>query len=195
MTKALASKHEIFVKAYLADPKRNGTKAAIKAGYSKKSAHAEASRLLKNVKVAAILAENQAKIAAKLDITAERVVAELALLGFCNMQDYMRVGPSGDPVLHFGQLTRDQAAALAEVTVDAFTDGGGGNEPREVKRVKFKLADKRAALVDLGRHLGLFKDRIETSGPGGGPIQTEDVTSVRDELARRIAGTASRIRT
>jgi phage terminase small subunit len=39
-----------------------------------------------------------------------------------------------------------------------------------VRRVKFKLCDKRAALVDLGKHLGMFKDKIERSGRGGGPV-------------------------
>lgn len=44
-----------------------------------------------------------------------------------------------------------------------YVEGRGGNA-REVKRVKFKLADKRAALVDIGRHLGMFKDRLDLSG-------------------------------
>jgi len=75
----------------------------------------------------------------------------------------MRASPGGDPYLDFSALTRDQAAALQEVTVEDYVDGRGENA-REVKRVRFKLADKRAALVDLGRHLGMFKDRVEHSG-------------------------------
>jgi hypothetical protein len=83
------------------------------------------------------------------------------------MRDYMRTGPDGDPVLDFSALTRDQAAALVEVTVEDFKDGRGEGA-RELRRVKFKLADKRAALVDMGRHLGMFVDRherIDTFGP------------------------------
>jgi Tn3 transposase DDE domain len=53
------------------------------------------------------------------------VVAELAKLGFANMLDFMRPGKDGDPHLDFSALTRDQAAALAEVTVDDFVDGRG----------------------------------------------------------------------
>ena len=49
-------------------------------------------------------------------------------------------------------------------------------EAREVRRVKFKLADKRAALVDIGRHLGMFPNRTELSGPGGGPIETAQLS-------------------
>jgi hypothetical protein len=63
------------------------------------------------------------------------------------------------------KLTRDQAAALAEVTVDDFVDGRGENA-RAVKRVKFKLHDKRAALVDLGRHIGIFQDSRDSNGAG-----------------------------
>jgi hypothetical protein len=69
--------------------------------------------------------------------------------------------------------TRDQAAALVEVTVDDFRDGRG-EDARNVRRIRFKLADKRAALVDLGKHFSFFKERIEHSGPGGGPIETRE---------------------
>src|SRR5208283_5099994 len=88
---------------------------------------------------------------------------ELAKIGFANMQDYMGSTPGGDPYLDFSKLTRDQASALAEVTVDDFVDGRG-EDARAVKRVKFKLHDKRAALVDLGRHIGMFEDRESNNG-------------------------------
>ena len=54
-------------------------------------------------------------------INQERVAVELGSIGFANMKDYMRIGPSGDPVLDFSNLTREQAAALTEVTVDIST--------------------------------------------------------------------------
>jgi hypothetical protein len=49
-----------------------------------------------------------------------------------------------------------------------------------VRRVKFKLADKRAALVDMGRHLGMFADRHERSGDQGG-----STSLTREELDRQ----------
>jgi phage terminase small subunit len=75
-------------------------------------------------------------------------------------------------VLDFSGLTRDQAAALVEVTVENFLDGRG-ETAREVRRVKFKLADKRAALVDIGKHLGMFveKSNIELSSPDNTPVR------------------------
>ena len=72
----------------------------------------------------------------------------------------MRVGPSGDPVLDFSKLTREQAAALTEVTVDDYLEGRG-KEAREVLKVKFKLADKRAALMDIAKLFGWIVERRE----------------------------------
>lgn len=154
-------KQQRFVDEYLVD--LNATQAAIRAGYSAKTAAAQGSRLLSYAKIAAAVQAGRARMSEKLEVTQDRIVAELAKLGFANMADYMRTGPDGDPYLDFSALTRDQAAALTEVTVEDFKDGRG-EEVRNVRRVKFKLADKRAALVDLGKHLGLFTEKVEHSG-------------------------------
>lgn len=184
---ALTAKQRRFVDEYLID--LNATQAAIRAGYSEKTARAQGHRLLTDVDIASAVQEAQASRAERTEITQDAVLRELAKIGFANMQDYMRAGSDGDPYLDFSQLTRDQAAALAEVTVEDFKDGRG-EDARDVRRVKFKLADKRAALVDIGKHLGMFKDRVEHSGPDGGPIQTE--VSARDILAGKLAGLAAR---
>jgi phage terminase small subunit len=135
--------------------------AYITAGY--RGGDNQASRLAADEKVRARVAELVGRAAAKTEVTIERVLNELALIGFANMQDYMRAGPDGDPYLDFSAISRDQAAALAEVTVEDFKDGRG-EDAREVRRVKFKLADKRAALVDIGRHFKMFTDKVEQSG-------------------------------
>lgn len=157
----LTPKQQRFVDEYLIDP--NATKAAVRAGYSAKTAGQGGAQLLKNSKVFAAIKARQAKIGGKLEVTAERIKAELALLGFANMLDYTRVNTNGDLVGDLSALSRDQAAALSEVTIETYLDGGG-EDAQEVKRVKFKLHDKRAALVDLGKHLGMFKDE---GGKGG----------------------------
>jgi len=95
-------------------------------------------------------------------VTQERVVAELAMLGFSNMADYLKCVEGGDPYFDYAGLTRDQAAALSEVTVETYVEGKG-KDAESVKRVKFKLADKISALDKLGRHLGMFKE----GGEGG----------------------------
>jgi hypothetical protein len=82
------------------------------------------------------------------------------------VQDY--VGPDF-AMREISEFSRDQAAALQEITVETFMDGRG-EDAREVRRVKFKLADKRAALVDLGRHHKLFTDKAEFTGKDGAPL-------------------------
>jgi phage terminase small subunit len=115
-------------------------------------------------------------------ITKERVLTELAKIAFANLADMVRVGPDGDPRLDFSALTRDQMAALTEVTVEEFLDGRG-EDTRQVRRVKFKLADKKGALVDIARHLGMFVDRQEQGRPG-------DFSAVSDEeLDGRLVAT------
>lgn len=170
---ALSEKQKRFVAEYLID--LNATQAAIRAGYSAKTAQQQGSRLLLNVVVQEEVSRQQAKVAERLEITKERIVDELAKIGFANMLDYMRAGPDGDPYLNFSGLTRDQAAALSEVTVEDFKDGRG-EDARDVRRVKFKLHDKKGALVDLAKMLGFIVEKHEHTGKDGAPIQTETRT-------------------
>lgn len=191
-------KRERFAREYVID--LNATQAAIRAGYAKGSAHVTGCELLKDPKVAASIATLQAQYAAKQGITAERVLAELAKIGFANMEDYLSTTSDGDPFLDFSALTREQTAALQEVTIDDYVDGRGRNA-RDVKRIKFRLCDKRAALVDLGRHLNLFaadnKRPVELTGPNGGPVQYAHVDQLTDEQleALAIAGQPANART
>ena len=163
-------KHELFAQE-LAKGKTQD-EAYVAAGY--KPSEQNASRLNRNDKVADRVKELMQKGAERTEITIERVINELAKLGFSNMADYMRPGTDVDPILDFSKITRDQAAALTEVTVEDFVDGCG-EDARDVKRVKFKLADKRAALVDIGKHLGAFVERHEHTGKGGGPVLFQTV--------------------
>lgn len=172
---ALTPKQERFVAEYLID--LNATQAAIRAGYSAKTAKQAGSENLSKPDVAEAVQAAMKKREQRTEITQDRVLKELAKLGFANMQDYMSVTKEGEPFADLSKLTRDQAAAITEFTVEDFTEGRG-EDARDVRRVKFKLADKRAALVDIGRHLGMFKDKIEHTGAGGGPIQSETVTRI-----------------
>lgn len=174
----LTAKQQRFVDEYMVD--LNAKQAAIRAGYSARSAEQNGSRMLRNDKVAAEVAKRQAKVAEKLELTQEMVRDELRKLAFSNMLDYMRAGPDGDPYLDFSQLTRDQAAALAEVTVEDFKDGRG-EEARDVRRIKFKLSDKRASLMDLAKLCGFVTEKHEHSGPGGGPMKLEHIKGCSDE--------------
>jgi phage terminase small subunit len=184
------AKHEAFARAIVEG--KSGGAAYRAVGYKAKDAAADAnaSRLLRNAKVSARIAELKGEAAQATIVTAARVLDELAKLAFANMLDYMRVGSGGDPVFDFSKLTRGQAAALVEVTVEDFLDGRG-EDARQVRKVRFKLADKRGPLVDLGKHLGLFKERVEHSGPDGGPVEVKQYTDI--EAARLIGRLLSKV--
>lgn len=182
--KKLTNKQQVFVAEYLVD--LNATKAAERAGYSRKTAKEQASRLLTNVNVLSAITEKQSARFQKMEITAERVLNELALLGFANMLDYIQIGSNGEAKVDLSKLTRDQAAAIGEIVVEEFTERTGEDEDgkptfENIKRTKFKLTDKRGALVDLGRHLKLFTDRIEQ----------RRITSIQDFSDEELAALAA----
>lgn len=93
---------------------------------------------------------------------AARVIAELEKIAFANMRDYITTTPSGDCYVDLSALSRDQAAAIQEVTVSEYTEGRGENA-RDIKATKFKLSDKRAALVELGKHYGVGQGKTEAT--------------------------------
>ncbi|MBX9824928.1 MAG: terminase small subunit [Xanthobacteraceae bacterium] len=100
--------------------------------------------------------EESAVPAAELPpLTPESVLGELMRLGFANMHDYLDL-KEGKPRVDLSRLTRAQACAIAEVNITTRQERG---KDAEVTQVRFKLADKRQALVELGKHLGLFKER------------------------------------
>lgn len=165
----LNAKQKQFCQEYLID--LNATQAAIRAGYSRKTANQQGARLLTKVGVQAELQKLMGKREERTEITQDMVVNELAKIGFANIGDFVRVTSKGDPFIDLSGMTRDQSAALSEVTVEDFTDGRG-EDARDVRRVKVKLCDKKGALVDLGKHLGMFRgDANDSDEPM--PIKVE----------------------
>ena len=155
----LKDRYERFAREYVID--LDAQRAAIAAGYSEKRAHVTGYELVANRRVSKLIEKYQTERASKLGVKAERVVEELCRLGFSNMADYMRIDEEGKPVgLDLRNLTRDQAAAIQEISEDA-TGGTGDGERKLIIRTKFKLADKGANLERLGRHLGMFQDKVE----------------------------------
>ena len=165
------SRHEIFAREYVKD--LNGTRAAIAAGYAKTTARATASRLLTKSNIQGLVASLTKKHADKLDLSAEKVLSELSSVGFSNMLDYIKTTEEGDAYVDLSNLTREQAAAIQQITVDEFVDGRGKNV-REVKRTRLKLADKNRSLELLGKHLKLFTERVEVSALEGLPERLDE---------------------
>jgi phage terminase small subunit len=171
----LTVKQAAFVGFYLGTAKGNATRAAELAGYSKKTAYAIGAENLRKPQISAAVAKRQERLAEKFAITQERIARELELLGFSNMLDYLRISGRGEPFVDLSELTREQAAALSEATIEDYVEGRG-DDARDVRRVKIKLSDKRHALTDLARLLGLEEPkRTELTGKDGGPIVTSSI--------------------
>jgi phage terminase small subunit len=160
MPTLLNAQHEIFAQE-VAKGRQIGEAYAL-AGFNPHPANP--TRLGKKRHVAERIKEIKEKAteraAEQLVISKKRVLEELAKIAFANMADFMTVGASGEPVLNWRNLTHDQAAALQEVTIDEYIEGRGENA-RQVRRVKFKLAPKQAALEKIGIELGMFINRSD----------------------------------
>lgn len=207
------AKHEAVLRAFFADPQRVAYKAylSVYPRSSEGAAKTAFSRLLKHADFAERLKFLDAgvtdKVIEKTAVSIERVVNELSRIGFATAKSFLRIGPDGEPAVDLSNLSDDEFAALAEVTVEDFVDGrcdpdetlepqaqGGAlkrQRGRDVRRVKFRLHNKQAALVSILDHLGGFPARKhELTGADGGPIKHQDVDAValsELELGRRIA--------
>lgn len=157
--------------------------AARKAGYAHKSCHVHATHLLKQPKIQAKIKELLDQRSMRTQITQDRVLEELARLGFSNMLDYIRVSDDGTARVDLRALDRDKAAAVTEVQTEEVWEGTG-EEATKVRKIKFKLADKARPLEMIMRHLGMDAPRkVELTGAEGGPIA---VTGIPIEVLRGI---------
>ncbi len=153
-------KQRLFIEAYLIH--MNATKAAIAAGFSERSANNQGTRLMADDD---IRAEIEARLASTFDryaVTSDRIIRELAKIGFGNIDDFVVVQDDGSLVVDFGTATREQMASLKSLEIDERTiDGAAAG----VRRVKISMTDKRQALMDLAKIARMLPaDRLEHSG-------------------------------
>ena len=141
-----------------------------------------ASRLMADIKVRSRIDDLMAKAAAANEVTQERIVRELARIAFGNKRAVMKWGPHGVALIDSEALTDDEAAMVAEVQETVTVAGSS---------LKLKTHDKVKALELLGKHVGMFADKVQVSGSGGGPIQTVSMTA--DEFSKIAADIAGRI--
>lgn len=160
----LTAKQKRFIEEYLID--LNATQAAIRAGYSKKTAAAIGAENLEKPHIAAEIQRRMTERQKRTEVTQDRVVKELARLAFANAADFVTVEKrevdAGDgnsiavdcaTVKHTSELTADQQAAIAGIK-----QGANG--------VELKLCDKLKALELLGRHMGMFTDKLDVQAGG-----------------------------
>ena len=152
--RCLTLKQARFVEEYIVD--LNVEQAAIRTGYSPKTAEVQASRLLSNAKVDAAVKQAMQARSRRTGITADRVLIELAELAFANIADFLQVQRDGSVQIDLARASRDRAAAVHDVILSTPT-GGSGDEVQSTKLTQIELFDKLRALEMLARHLGMHR--------------------------------------
>lgn len=189
---SLTPKQQQFVQEYLID--LNATQAAIRSGYSEKTAKEQAARLLTNVHVAAAVQKAMEERSKRTQITADRVLEELALIAFSDVRHY-NVDEAGRLMVTPDAPHYDVGRAVSSVKFKRSRYTGKDGDENETTDTEIKVWDKNTALQAIGKHLGMFKDRIEHSGPGGAPIrikQEADLSKLSDEELMQLEQLAQR---
>lgn len=161
---ALTKKQKLFIEEYLID--LNATQAAIRAGYSPETAKAIGCENLTKPDIRAHIDRAMAERSKRTGVNADRVVMELAKIAFINAADVIN---ADDATLRDDAAPED-TAAIQSVKVKTIPTKDGDGIEREIK-----MADKIKALELLGKHLGMFKDRLEVSGLGTEKTKLDDL--------------------
>lgn len=182
--RGLTPKQQRFVEEYLVD--LNAAAAYRRAGYTAKgnSAETNAARLLRNAQVQAELTRLRSAQQERTEVTADRVVRELACLGFSDIGQVLDLTGETPRLRAPAEIPEAARRAIASVKVRRYTEGRG-DDALEVEVIEFKFWDKNAALEKLGKRLAMWKDHVEHTGPDGGPIQIRAVEVVRDAPLQR----------
>lgn len=172
----LTPKQELFVREYLID--KNGTQAAIRAGYSEKCAGQQAFENLSKPEIVAAIDRAIAAQYKRLDITADRILAEYMLIATVDIAD--AYDESGN-LLPIRKMPEQIRRAIAAVEVDELFDGYGDDRTQIGVTKKLKLIDKKGALDALAKNLGLLKDVRDVNVKGKLTLEQLLAASQEDE--------------
>jgi phage terminase small subunit len=166
-----------FVEEYLVD--LNGAQAAIRAGYKKKAARVQASKLLTNPNVVEAVQELRDKMSRRCELTIERTLQEIARVAYSSAKRLY--GPDGSPI-KIGDLDDDTAAAIAGIEMLEQYEGSGEDRVFVGYTKKYKLHSKTEALNMAGRYFKLFTDKTElTDGDGNSYVVAVPVKVTTEE--------------
>lgn len=165
---ALTKRQKLFVEEYLID--LNATQAAIRAGYSTKTAKEIGCENLTKPNIKNAIDKQLAERSKRTGVNADRIVQELAKLAFINPTDVINM----DEATVKGDANRDDTAAISSVKVKTIPTEDGNITEREVRTY-----DKIKALELLGKHIGMFTDRFKIEGAI--PVVIQDDMDEDDE--------------
>lgn len=171
-------KERLFAHEYLID--QSMTKAAIRAGYSEKSAVKIAHQLYHKPHINGWIEEQLAKRCSKLNITAERILQELALIGFANIAGAFNKDNSLKAIV---DMPEDIQRVISGIDTDELFEGRG--EERELigHTKKLRTWDKLKALELMGKNLKMWIDRVETDDSPRNTVIIRDLTGKKKKGA------------
>lgn len=168
----LTPKQRRFADEYVVD--LNATQAAIRAGYSARTAAQQGHELLRKPEIAALISEHAGRALGKAEVTVARVLEELALVGFSDIGGVLDFTGIEPQLRAASDITPQARRTISSVKVRRYVEGSG-EDAKTVEVTEFKLWPKDAALEKLGRYLKMFVDRTELTGANGGPIEARYV--------------------
>lgn len=190
----LTEKQKRFCDEYLID--FNATQAYIRSGYAVKkkiTAEQNGAKLLKNTKVQEYITERQKAIQRRTEITQDKVLNELAKVAFTNGSDFAKVVTKprkrriwddelGEYVYECDFDSYDQYVELKDTDELPEEKRAAISSIKETKHgIEVNSYDKVKALELIGRHIGMFKDKLEISGQVNNPfdgISTEELKKI-----------------
>jgi phage terminase small subunit len=151
-----------FIQEYPVD--LNATKAAERSGFSKKTARQQGARLLSNVNIQKAIQAALKKREKRTEITQDRVLKELAIVGFSDLKNYIEINDDTGAIRAkgFGEMPEGASRALESIREDRMVrEDAKGEDSIINEKVTFKLHSKLNALELIGKHLGMFPTKIE----------------------------------
>ena len=180
----LNTRQRAFVAEYVQD--FNATQAAIRVGYSSATAGSIAGQLLQTPKIREAIDTASAVRTARTDFKGDKVVAEMSALAHSDLSHYV-IDDLGNVTLADG-APPDAMKAVQSIKKKIKTTVKDGASTTEYD-VELRLWDKPTPLKLMGRHVGLFPDKVEVTGPGGGALQVQGMTD--EEIAKRAVELAA----
>ena len=184
MSDTLTAKQARFVEEYLVD--LNATQAAIRAGYSKRTASETGYENLNKPQISDAISKAKLARSERTEITQDMVLREFAKIGFSDIRKAVawgsvpEFGDDGERVypvqlMASESMDDDTAAAVSEVSLTA-------------QGVKIKMYDKKSALDSIAKHLGMFTDVVDHKSSDGSmtPQATSDLSTLSEKELKQL---------
>lgn len=156
---ALNPKQAAFVREYLVD--LNATQAAVRVGYSPRTAKVQGSRLLTNADIKAAVEAGQKTLTNEAEVSRARIIQELERIAYSDPAELLN-----DKGYYRTLNEMPESIRRCISSVELTGDGG----------MKIKLWSKEKCLELLGKHRAMWTEKTEVSGPDGGPLVVKVVT-------------------